>query len=243
MRLIINSSPLKTSMEILVGSSPKPTKFSLQLVHWRWFCLLCQAISEVEKLRGKEGTKVESAPNDISIEALLAYGRDLVKQAGKLDPLIGRENGIPRLRGVGAKTYEEYKKYKEKAFARRFQPVYVAKPNVVDTISILRGVKERYEEVLTSSVIIYTYIHSFSMAMKSAQQRTMEQEGADSTCTSCPLLNCIWDFLLLLLHSPSDFDPVVDSCKAQGNKEIDAATARIVAAQKHFQQVQHIRGV
>ncbi len=48
---------------------------------------------------------------------------------------------------VGATTLKEYQKYIEKdaAFARRFQPVYVGEPQVEETISILRGLKEKYE--------------------------------------------------------------------------------------------------
>lgn len=51
------------------------------------------------------------------------------------------------LRCVGATTLNEYQKYIEKdaALERRFQNVYVSEPNVEDTISILRGLKERYE--------------------------------------------------------------------------------------------------
>ena len=48
---------------------------------------------------------------------------------------------------VGATTLAEYKKYIEKdaALARRFQPVFVPEPSVEDCISILRGLKEKYE--------------------------------------------------------------------------------------------------
>src|SRR6267142_2066925 len=48
---------------------------------------------------------------------------------------------------VGATTLDEYKKHVEKdaALARRFQPVFVSEPSVEDTISILRGLKEKYE--------------------------------------------------------------------------------------------------
>ena len=48
---------------------------------------------------------------------------------------------------VGATTLDEYRKHIEKdaALARRFQPIFVSEPNVEDTISILRGIKEKYE--------------------------------------------------------------------------------------------------
>jgi ATP-dependent Clp protease ATP-binding subunit ClpB len=51
------------------------------------------------------------------------------------------------LRAVGATTINEYRKHIEKdaALERRFQPIYVAEPSVEDSISILRGLKERYE--------------------------------------------------------------------------------------------------
>jgi ATP-dependent Clp protease ATP-binding subunit ClpB len=49
---------------------------------------------------------------------------------------------------IGATTLDEYRKHVEKdaALARRFQPVYVAEPNVEDTVSILRGLKDKYEQ-------------------------------------------------------------------------------------------------
>jgi ATP-dependent Clp protease ATP-binding subunit ClpB len=52
-----------------------------------------------------------------------------------------------KLHAIGATTLKEYQKYIEKdaALERRFQPVYVNEPSVEDTISILRGIKEKYE--------------------------------------------------------------------------------------------------
>ncbi|MBV5260644.1 ATP-dependent chaperone ClpB [Synechococcus moorigangaii CMS01] len=60
-----------------------------------------------------------------------------------LKPMLARGE----LRCIGATTLDEYRKYIEKdaALERRFQSVMVNEPNVVDTISILRGLKERYE--------------------------------------------------------------------------------------------------
>ena len=60
-----------------------------------------------------------------------------------LKPMLARGE----LHTIGATTLDEYRKYIEKdaALERRFQPVYVEEPSVEDTISILRGLKERYE--------------------------------------------------------------------------------------------------
>ncbi|MGC2122529.1 MAG: ATP-dependent chaperone ClpB [Xanthobacteraceae bacterium] len=73
--------------------------------------------------------------------------------AGKADGAMDASNLLKpalargELHCVGATTLDEYKKYIEKdaALARRFQPVYVEEPTVEDTISILRGLKEKYE--------------------------------------------------------------------------------------------------
>ncbi|AGT07249.1 ATP-dependent chaperone ClpB [Paracoccus aminophilus] len=73
--------------------------------------------------------------------------------AGKTDGAMDAANLIKpalargELHCVGATTLDEYRKYIEKdaALARRFQPVLVEEPTVADTISILRGIKEKYE--------------------------------------------------------------------------------------------------
>jgi ATP-dependent Clp protease ATP-binding subunit ClpB len=73
--------------------------------------------------------------------------------AGKADGAMDASNLIKpalargELHCVGATTLDEYRKHVEKdaALARRFQPVFVGEPSVADTISILRGIKEKYE--------------------------------------------------------------------------------------------------
>ncbi|GAB1580061.1 ATP-dependent chaperone ClpB [Phyllobacterium phragmitis] len=74
--------------------------------------------------------------------------------AGKADGAMDASNLLKpalargELHCIGATTLDEYRKYVEKdaALARRFQPVFVDEPNVDDTISILRGLKEKYEQ-------------------------------------------------------------------------------------------------
>src|SRR5690606_41729105 len=73
--------------------------------------------------------------------------------AGKADGAMDASNPLKpalargQLHCVGATTLDEYGKHVEKdaALARRFQPVFVAEPTVEDTVSILRGLKEKYE--------------------------------------------------------------------------------------------------
>jgi len=74
--------------------------------------------------------------------------------AGKADGAMDASNLLKpalargELHCVGATTLDEYRKHVEKdaALARRFQPVYISEPTVEDTISILRGLKEKYEQ-------------------------------------------------------------------------------------------------
>jgi ATP-dependent Clp protease ATP-binding subunit ClpB len=74
--------------------------------------------------------------------------------AGKADGAMDASNLLKpalargELHCIGATTLDEYKKHVEKdaALARRFQPVYVEEPSVEDTISILRGLKDKYEQ-------------------------------------------------------------------------------------------------
>jgi ATP-dependent Clp protease ATP-binding subunit ClpB len=73
--------------------------------------------------------------------------------AGKADGAMDASNLLKpalargELHCIGATTLDEYRKHVEKdaALARRFQPIYVGEPSVEDTISILRGLKEKYE--------------------------------------------------------------------------------------------------
>ncbi len=73
--------------------------------------------------------------------------------AGKSDGAMDASNMLKpalargELRCIGSTTLDEYRQYIEKdtAFARRFQPVFVEEPSVLDSISILRGLKDKYE--------------------------------------------------------------------------------------------------
>ncbi|MFT8717747.1 ATP-dependent chaperone ClpB [Acetobacter sp.] len=94
--------------------------------------------------------EIESAEGQVilfidEMHTLVGAGRS----DGAMDAsnLIKPELARGTLHCIGATTLDEYRKYIEKdaALARRFQPVFVGEPSVADTISILRGIKEKYE--------------------------------------------------------------------------------------------------
>ena len=109
------------------------------------------------KYRGEFEERLKGVLNEVTNAAgeiiLFIDEMHTLVGAGKSDGAMDAANLIkPALaRGdlhcVGATTLDEYRKYVEKdaALARRFQPVMVSEPTVEDTISILRGIKEKYE--------------------------------------------------------------------------------------------------
>jgi len=123
----------------------------------RIFQLDMGALIAGAKYRGEFEERLKAVLNEISqAEGQIVLFIDEIhtvvgagKAEGSMDagnilkPMLARGE----LHTIGATTLDEYRKYIEKdaALERRFQPVYVEEPDVPDTISILRGLKERYE--------------------------------------------------------------------------------------------------
>ncbi len=94
--------------------------------------------------------EIESAQGDIVLfidEMHVLIGAGRADGAMDASNLIKPELARGTLHCIGATTLDEYRKHVEKdaALARRFQPIFVGEPSVEDTISILRGIKEKYE--------------------------------------------------------------------------------------------------
>jgi len=96
-------------------------------------------LKEIEKSNGKYILFIDE------LHTLVGAGgaEGAIDASNLLKPALARGE----LRAIGATTLKEYQKYLEKdpALERRFQPIYVKEPSVQDTISILRGIKEKYE--------------------------------------------------------------------------------------------------
>ena len=102
-----------------------------------------------ERLKGVLN-EVQSAAGEIILfidEMHTLVGAGAAEGAMDASNLLKPALARGELHCVGATTLNEYKKYVEKdaALARRFQPIFVSEPTVEDTISILRGLKEKYE--------------------------------------------------------------------------------------------------
>jgi len=109
------------------------------------------------KYRGEFEERLKAVLNEITAASgeiiLFIDEMHVLVGAGKTDGAMDAANLIKpalargELHCVGATTLDEYRKYVEKdaALARRFQPLMVEEPTVEDTVSILRGIKEKYE--------------------------------------------------------------------------------------------------
>ena len=108
-----------------------------------------------------------------------------------LKPMLARGE----LHCIGATTLDEYTKYIEKdpALERRFQPVLVDEPSVEDTISILRGIKERYEVYHGVKIMDNALVSAAVLANRYITDRFLPDKAIDLVDEACALIKTEMD--------------------------------------------------
>lgn len=111
--------------------------------------------------------------------------------ANLLKPMLARGE----LRCIGATTLKEYQKYVEKdaAFERRFQQVFVGEPSLLDTISILRGLKERYESHHGVRIADSALVTAAQLATRYITQRFLPDKAIDLVDEACANTRVVLD--------------------------------------------------
>lgn len=104
-------------------------------------------------------------------------GNGAMDAANILKPALARGE----LRTIGATTLDEYQKYfeKDKALVRRFQTVYVDEPSVEDTISILRGIQEKYEIYHKIEILDEALVAAAELSHRYITERKLPDKAID----------------------------------------------------------------
>ncbi|WP_307740033.1 AAA family ATPase, partial [uncultured Parolsenella sp.] len=141
------------------------------------------------------------------------------------------------LHAIGATTLDEYRKYIEKdaALARRFQTVLVSEPSVEDTISILRGLKEKYEEHHGVRIADAALVSAADLSNRYISDRFLPDKAIDLVDEAASRLRMELDSM------PSDIDAVSRKLtqmqieeQALQKEEDDASKERLVTLRKEI---------
>ena len=132
----------------------------------------------------------------------------LIVGAGKTDGAMDASNMLKpmlargELHCIGATTLDEYRQYIEKdaALERRFQPVMVDEPTVEDTISILRGLKERYEVFHGVKITDSALVAAATLSHRYITDRFLPDKASDLVDEACALIKTELDSM------PSELD-------------------------------------
>lgn len=171
------------------------------------FSLDMGALVAGAKYRGEFEERLKSVLNEVSKsegEIILFIDElHLIVGAGKTDGAMDAGNMLKpmlargELHCIGATTLDEYRKYIEKdaALARRFQPVMVDEPTVEDTISILRGLKERYEVYHHVKITDGALVAAATLSHRYISDRFLPDKAIDLVDEACAQIKTEMDSL------------------------------------------------
>lgn len=180
----------------------------------RVFSLDMGALVAGAKYRGEFEERLKAVLDEIrqSDGGILLFIDELhlIVGAGKTDGAMDAGNMLKpllargELRCIGATTLDEYRKYIEKdsALERRFQPVMVDEPSVEDTITILRGLKERYELFHGVRITDQSLIQAAVLSHRYINDRFMPDKAIDLVDEACALIKTE------LLSMPTELDEI-----------------------------------
>ena len=153
-----------------------------------------------------------------------------------LKPMLARGE----LHCVGATTLDEYRKYIEKdaALERRFQPVMVDEPTVEDTISILRGLKERYEVFHGVKITDSALVSAATLSARYISDRFLPDKAIDLVDEACALIKTELDSMPTELDELSRKTMQLEIEEAALKKETDRLSQdRLADLQKELAEL------
>ncbi len=214
------------------------------------FSLDIGALIAGAKYRGEFEERLKGVLNEIKKSdgkiILFIDELHLIVGAGKTDGAMDAGNLLKpmlargELHCIGATTLDEYRKYIEKdpALERRFQPVLVDEPTVEDTVSILRGLKERYEVYHGVKIQDNALIAAATLSNRYITDRYLPDKAIDLVDEACALIKTE------LQSMPSEMDEIsrkIMQLEIEENalkKETDELTiARLKDLQKELSEL------